>query len=90
MTARWAVSPLDLCVHLLSPADAHPADLLRARCGHLMWDIAAQHDQPPRGHPCEHCSAIYLADVARDTAITDPPDPGRPLVELPPQGSQRP
>ncbi|MGH4007366.1 MAG: hypothetical protein ACRDTH_04230 [Pseudonocardiaceae bacterium] len=112
MTARWAASPLDLCVHLLSPEEAHPGDLRKARCGHLMPAVT-QHDQPPPGTPYERCSAMFLADVtaARNavirrtvdtmpplsaeqierlrgllpapTVVTDPPDPGRPLVETP-------
>jgi hypothetical protein len=73
-TRRWAVSPLDFCVHLL-PEGGHFPGELTARCGHLLPTAAVhQHDQPPPGAPCEGCRLIFLADfVLRATAggLTD-------------------
>jgi hypothetical protein len=61
-SARWAVSPRDFCVHLLSPEGGHLPGLLKARCGHLLPTAVNQHDQPPPGPPCEPCRVIFLAD----------------------------
>jgi hypothetical protein len=93
-TRRWAVSPLDFCVHLLPEGGG-----LTARCGHLLPTAVHQLDQPPPGAPCEDCRLILLADFALQSAagaLTDAlqnrtPDPGRPPVEpYPPYGSRRP
>lgn len=62
-TRRWAVSPLDFCVHLLHEGGHRPGGLT-ARCGHLLPTAVNQHDQPPPGAPCEGCRLIFLADFA--------------------------
>ncbi|MDQ2883425.1 MAG: hypothetical protein M3Y48_20260 [Actinomycetota bacterium] len=69
-SARWALSSLDFCVHLVEPESDHPpAGVLTARCGQLLATVVHQHDQPPPGPPCERCRLIFLADfTARDTA----------------------
>ncbi|MGH3847816.1 MAG: hypothetical protein ACRDS0_41355, partial [Pseudonocardiaceae bacterium] len=47
-SARWALSSLDFCVHLVEPESDHPpAGVLTARCGHLLATVVHQHDQPP-------------------------------------------
>lgn len=60
--ARWALSPLDCCVHLLVPSDDQPTSVLTARCGASLEMRATQHDQPPPGPPCEGCRLVFLAD----------------------------
>jgi hypothetical protein len=62
---RWAVSPLDFCVHLLPEASA---GVLTARCGHLVPTGVSNYDQPPPGPPCEDCRLILLADFALHAA----------------------
>jgi hypothetical protein len=64
-TRRWAVSPLDFCVHLLPEANA---GVLTARCGHQLPTAVHQLDQPPPGPPCEDCRLIFLADFALQAA----------------------
>jgi hypothetical protein len=64
-TIRWAVSPLDFCVHLLPEASA---GVLTARCGHLLPTGVSNYDQPPPGPPCEDCRLILLADFALHAA----------------------
>jgi hypothetical protein len=63
-SARWALSPMDACVHLMVPTGEHPPGVLPARCGHLLPTVVHQHDQPPPGTPCKHCRLIFLADFA--------------------------
>lgn len=65
-SARWMLSPMDACVHLMALTGAHPAGVLPARCGHLLPTAVHQHDQPPPGPPCEHCRLMFLADFATD------------------------
>ncbi len=60
--ARWALSPLDSSVHLLSGAGQLPGEL-DARCGARLPAAAIQRDQPPPGPPCEDCRQIFLADA---------------------------
>ena len=70
-TRRWAVSPLDLCVHLM-PEGGPSWGVLTARCGRQLPTAVNQHDQPPPGPPCEPCRLTFLADfVDRDN--THPP-----------------
>jgi hypothetical protein len=68
--ARWALSPLDFCVHLL-PEDDYLRGVLTARCGHLLPTVVHQHDQPPPGPPCEPCRLIFLTDFT-DRGISHP------------------
>lgn len=94
---RWAVSPLDFCVHLL-PEGGHLPGGLTARCGHQLPTAVHQLDQPPPGAPCESCRLIVLADFALQSAaavLTDalntPQIPaGRRFEPYPPYGSRRP
>jgi hypothetical protein len=84
-TRRWAVSPLDFCVHLL-PEDGHLPGGLTARCGRA----SAAHRGPParpattgravRGLPAD--LSCGTAGGLTDASITATPDPGRPPVEL--------
>ncbi len=67
-TRRWAVDPLDFCVHLLPEGSHLPPDVLTARCGHQLPTAARQLDQPPPGPPCEGCRLIFLADFALPAA----------------------
>jgi hypothetical protein len=60
---RWAVSPVDSCVHLL-PDGEHLPGALMARCGHLVPTEVHQYDQPPPRPPCEGCRLTFLADFA--------------------------
>jgi hypothetical protein len=60
---RWAVSPVDCCVHLLPEGDHLPSGLT-ARCGHQLPTTVHQYGQPPPGPPCEGCRLIFLSDFA--------------------------
>lgn len=66
--ARWAVSPLDFCVHMVSMENDHPPDGLKARCAAVLPTVVNQHDQPPPGPPCERCRLMFLADFGRDSS----------------------
>lgn len=64
---RWAMCPVDFCVHLLVSEGGHVSGGLMARCGHLLPTTVNQHDQPPPGPTCERCNLIFLADFTRDS-----------------------
>lgn len=64
---RWAVSPLDCCVHLL-PEEDHLPGGLTVRCGHQLPTGVGHFDQPLPGPPCEGCRLILLADFALHAA----------------------
>jgi hypothetical protein len=59
--ARWALSSLDYATHLLSDGD-QPLGVLKARCGHLLPMVAAEHDCPP-SQKCQPCALIFRADL---------------------------
>ena len=65
---RWAVSPLDFCVHLL-PEGGHLPGGLTARCGHLLPTAIHQLDQPPpgpvRGLPADLSCRLRVASSGR-------------------------
>ncbi|MGH3777292.1 MAG: hypothetical protein ACRDRR_16450 [Pseudonocardiaceae bacterium] len=60
----FAMSPVDSCVHLLTPEGDQCPDALTARCGLLLTTVTTCHDQPPPGPPCEQCRLIFLAEAS--------------------------
>ncbi|MGH3840728.1 MAG: hypothetical protein ACRDS0_04655 [Pseudonocardiaceae bacterium] len=62
--ARWALSPLDTRVHMVTLTVKRSKRVLTARCGHLLPTATHDYDQPPPGAPCERCRLLFLADFA--------------------------
>ncbi|MGH8571015.1 MAG: hypothetical protein ACREX8_00360 [Gammaproteobacteria bacterium] len=60
--SRFAMSPVDSCVHLLT-LEGDP-DVLTARCGLLLPPVITCHDQPPPGPPCERCRLIFIVEAS--------------------------
>ena len=58
----WALSPLDLCGHLLLPEGCHPKGVLKARCGHLLPMMAMRFAEYS-GTKCTDCHLISLSDA---------------------------
>ncbi|MGH3964483.1 MAG: anthrone oxygenase family protein [Pseudonocardiaceae bacterium] len=59
----FAMSPVDSCVHLLTPEGDQCPDVLTARCGLLLPPVITCHDQPPPGPPCERCRLIFTVGM---------------------------
>lgn len=70
---RWALSPLDTRVHMVTPTVKRSQGVLTARCGHLLPTATHDYDQPPPGAPCERCRLLFLADFATAPAPSRTP-----------------
>jgi hypothetical protein len=58
----WALSPLDLCGHLLLLEGCHPKGVLKARCGHLLPMMAMRFAEFT-ARKCTDCHLMSLSDA---------------------------